>query len=200
MSNNLLQFDHRKATQTLNYFAVKAGGKIKKLRALKLIFLADRFHLRKYGRLITSDRYVAMRYGPVPSTVEDIAKGNVNQIVKAYSSKYVKTTTNGIQIESISPVDHSFFSDTDIEALEFSWNKFGHFDRWSLSDFTHHYPEWRKHKKALDSGSKVENINIKDFFEDPKVNINKCYELDDEERALRCDELDESTYLESLWK
>jgi uncharacterized phage-associated protein len=141
-----------------------------------------------------------MKYGPVPSTIEDIAKGNVNKIVQSYSSKYVKITTNGIQIESINPVDRSFFSDTDIEALEFSWNKFGHFDRWSLSDFTHHYPEWRKHKKALDSGSKVEKINLKDFFEDPKADINKCYELDEEERALRRDELDESAYLESLWR
>jgi uncharacterized phage-associated protein len=197
---NPFYFDHRKATQTLNYFAIKAGGKIKKLKVLKLIFLADRYHLRKYGRLITNDRYVAMKYGPVPSTVEDIAKGNVNHVIKTYTLKYIRTTVNGIQIESINPVDSSFLSKTDIEALEFSWKNFGHFDRWSLSDFTHHYPEWRKHKKALDSGSKVENINIKDFFEDPKTDIDKCYELSEEDRSLRLEEIDESIYLESLWR
>lgn len=202
MPHNPFNFDHRKATQTLNYFTVKAGGKIKKLRALKLIFLADRYHLRKYGRLLTNDNYVAMEYGPVPSTSLDIADANsfLDETTITYASKYIKATGSGRQIESINPVDQKFFSESDVEALEFSWDQFGHYDRWSLSDFTHHYPEWKKHKKALDSGSKVEKINLKDFFEDPEGDINKCYELDEEERSLRCEQLAEHAYLESLWR
>ena len=200
MPHHSIDFDHRKATQTLNYFAQKAGGKISKMKALKLIFLADRFHLRKYGRLVTNDFYVAMNYGPVPSTILDIAKANVNQTYKAYASKYIIATDTGRQIESISSVDNNYFSDSDIEALEFSWDNFGRYDRWSLSDFTHHYPEWKKHKEALDSGSKVENIDLLDFFEDPKGRINKCYELNDEERNLRREQLAEYAYLESLWR
>jgi uncharacterized phage-associated protein len=200
MPRNPFNFDHKKATQTLNYFALKAGGKINKMKALKLIFLADRFHLRKYGRLITNDCYVAMNYGPVPSTIMDIAKANVSHTYKAYASRYIKATDTGRQIESISSVDNSYFSDSDIEALDFAWDNFGHHDKWDLSDFTHRYPEWKKHKEALDSGSKVEKINLKDFFEDPEGNVNKCYELDEEERSLRREQLDESAYLESLWR
>src|ERR1700683_762715 len=45
----------RKATQALNYFAcLSASGapfaEINKMKALKLLFFADRYHLRKYGR------------------------------------------------------------------------------------------------------------------------------------------------------
>ena len=200
MKPNPFNFDHRKATQTLNYFTLKAGGKINKMKALKLTFLADRYHLRKYGRLTTNDCYVAMKYGPVPSTLMDIAEEDVNRTIKAYASRYIKATDNGRQIQSVSSVDIGFFSDSDIEALDFAWNNFGHRDKWDLSDFTHRYPEWQKHKEALSSGSKVEKINIIDFFEDPKGNINKCYELDDEERNLRREELTEHAYLESLWR
>ncbi len=60
-------FSHRKATQALNFFAAKAGGKINKMKALKLVFFADRYHLRKYGRPVVGDEYLAMNYGPVAS-------------------------------------------------------------------------------------------------------------------------------------
>ncbi len=39
-----LKFDYKKATQALNFFAIKCGGKIDKMKALKLIFFADRYH------------------------------------------------------------------------------------------------------------------------------------------------------------
>ena len=43
---------------------------------VKTIFLADRAHLNKYGRPITYDDYVAMKFGPVPSAVYDLLKEN----------------------------------------------------------------------------------------------------------------------------
>jgi len=41
----------------------------------KTMFLADQAHLRRYGRPITFDEYVAMRDGPVPSLIYDVLKG-----------------------------------------------------------------------------------------------------------------------------
>ena len=70
--NTGFQFAYKKATQALNFFAIENGGEIEKLHALKLIFFADRYHLRKYGRPITNDQYWAMRLGPVPSGTKDL--------------------------------------------------------------------------------------------------------------------------------
>src|SRR5882724_2767190 len=67
-------FSHRKATQALNFFARKAGGRINKMKALKLVYFADRYHLRKYGRPVVGDEYLAMNYGPVASGTKDLAK------------------------------------------------------------------------------------------------------------------------------
>ena len=60
---NDLFFDYKKATQALNFFALKEGGTINKMKALKLIYFADRYNLRKYGRPVRNDDYWAMGYG-----------------------------------------------------------------------------------------------------------------------------------------
>src|SRR5438309_84841 len=67
-------FSHRKATQALNFFAQRAGGSINKMKALKLVYFADRYHLRKYGRPVVGDEYLAMNYGPVASGTKDLAE------------------------------------------------------------------------------------------------------------------------------
>lgn len=202
MANKSLNFDHKKATQALNYFASKAGGKINKMKAVKLIFLADRYHLRKYGRLITNDNYLAMKLGPVPSRVLDIADSDIylDDKYKSYASKYIKALEGGRQVSSVERVDTSFFSETDIEALEFSWNNFSHLRKWDLSDFTHNYPEWKKHEKALRTGSKCERMDLKDFLKDPRKDINKCFELNEEEKADRIEQIGEQDHIESLWR
>ena len=65
---------YKKATQALNFLAKKKGGKINRMKALKLIYFADRLHLRTYGRPIIGDDYWAMQFGPVPSCTNNIAK------------------------------------------------------------------------------------------------------------------------------
>ena len=50
-----MSFSYKKATQALNYFARQSGGHLHKMKALKLLFFADRFHLRKSGRPLTND-------------------------------------------------------------------------------------------------------------------------------------------------
>ena len=58
-------FSHRKATQALNFFARQGGGSINKMKALKLVYFADRSHLRRYGRPVVGDEYLAMNFSPV---------------------------------------------------------------------------------------------------------------------------------------
>lgn len=38
---------------------------------MKLLWLSDRVHLNKYGRLILKDNYKALPHGPVPSATMD---------------------------------------------------------------------------------------------------------------------------------
>jgi len=203
MAINPFKVDHEKITQILNFFASKSDGKIPKLKALKLVFLADRYHLRKYGRLISNDNYVAMKYGPVPSTTMNIAEADsfLDPKFKKYAVQYIKASNSGMRIESKKPVETDYFSESDLEALNFAWDKFGNLTRWSISDFTHEYPEWKKQEPALRAGSKVEHISLDDFFEDPaNTTINRCFNLSDEEKQLRRDQLSDLLHVASLWR
>ena len=68
------EFDYRKATQALNYFAGQEGDQINKMKVLKLLYFVDRYHIRKYGRLVTNDNYLAMQHGPVPPRQKTLPK------------------------------------------------------------------------------------------------------------------------------
>lgn len=192
--------DYHKSTQVLSYFAAKAGGQINKMKALKLVYFADRYHLRKYGRMITNDNYLAMEHGPVPSTTKDIAEATdyLDETIKAYSQGFVEPIGT-LAIKAINSLDESVLSESDLEALIFSWDNFGHLNQFELRDLTHLYPEWFKIKDDLASVSCLP-MNLLDFLKDPVCDVDKCYELNDEARSTRSEQIAELAYIESLWR
>ena len=196
-----MAFDYMKATQALNYFAQKEGGAISRLKALKLIFFADRYHLRKHGRLITGDEYLAMRLGPVASNTADIAGATVfmEKEESEYRSKFI-TNKGENDIESLKLPDLDVFSGSDIEAMGFAWDAFGKLSKWDASDITHDYPEWFHHKPHLDANPRGRvSMILSDFLDDPVKEVDKCYELTDAEKEIRRDQIRERQHLEALW-
>jgi hypothetical protein len=47
--------------------AARRGQTLTQYDIVKSVFVADIFHLKKFGRPITFDNYTAMKFGPVPS-------------------------------------------------------------------------------------------------------------------------------------
>lgn len=157
---------YKKATQALNFLARKKNGKINKMKAMKLIYFADRLHLRKYGRPIVGDIYWAMKLGPVGSRTKNIAElSDIPEEIFLYAKKYIQPADDKKQtFISLKPEDLSIFSKTDIECLESAYDKFSDKDQFELAEVTHQYPEWAKHKKELDSGKKRVKMDYNDFF------------------------------------
>jgi uncharacterized phage-associated protein len=161
-------FNYQKLTQALNYLAHQySGNKVSRLKVMKLLWAADRYHIRKFGRLIGGDDYFAMPHGPVHSTGKRIADEDLwlEEYLK-YSRAFVRK--DDYALKAISDVDNSKLSETDIEALDFAYHSFGDVDKYILRDLTHKYPEWAKHEPSLESGrSSCEPIDPVDFFLDP---------------------------------
>ena len=83
--------DYRKIVQSLSYLAGKSGGGLNRLHAFKMLFLADRDHLRRCGCLITGDSYVAMKYGPLPVAAERLVKAKRAPVAeREYADKYLR--------------------------------------------------------------------------------------------------------------
>lgn len=72
-------FDFNKFLAALEFMASKSVPEFDKYKICKLLFLADRHHLLKYGRPIIGDRYCALPYGPIPSEALDL----LNAFLKA---------------------------------------------------------------------------------------------------------------------
>jgi hypothetical protein len=159
-------FNYKKAVQALNTFAKLEGGEINYMKAVKLIWLADRAHIRNYGRTITNDLYVAMKNGTVPSGTKDIVlkSGFSEPEVIAYSNEYLSQPA-GYTFKSISEVDNMVFSKTDIKTLQEVYDLFKGYTQFDLSDFSHHFPEWKRFEKELNAGvKKAFPIEDEDLF------------------------------------
>ncbi len=165
-----LRRNYLKSVQVLNWIARKEGGKVDKLKAIKIYWLADRLHLRKYGSTLTNDTYFAMEYGPVGSLAKDItgASNRLNQEQNYYKSLYIEVLNN-YTYQSIEDVDQGKFSETDIEVLEEVYQLSKDKGSFDLVDITHLYPEWLKHKTEINKNPKSSiSIDMSDFFENPK--------------------------------
>jgi uncharacterized phage-associated protein len=182
-----LYLAHRKATQALNFMARQSpGGRISKLKALKLVFFADRYHLRKFGRPVSECAYYAMTHGPVASEAKAVAEDDdlLPAPARSYARKFLKKKGD-YDYASVADVDKSVLSESDFEALTFAWENFGRFSKYQLRDITHHYPEWKRHERAIkDQGRKRVKMDYTDFFAEPDAGYIPCHALMPKEREV----------------
>lgn len=165
----IIEFDNKKTTQAINLLATKEGGKIDKLKVIKLIWVADRLHLRKYGRPIMNDTYWAMNYGAVGSSVKDFTGFNVEEEEAEYLEEYLEPK-NKYNIKSKKQVDTDVFSDSEIEMMDKAYTEYGSMNKFDLAKLSHEFPEWKKFKEALKVSTR-EMMSYEDFFKNPDSGI-----------------------------
>lgn len=160
-------FNYKKSVQALALLAAKEGGTINKMKAIKLIWLSDRLHLRKFGRTITGDTYFAMKLGPVASNIKDLIEGSTycSPEELEYSTTFLNRIDNKNYALKTEPIQ-KVFSKSDIEALENVYAVYGHLDQFELSDLSHHFPEWKRWESELAKNPTRYPIDFQDFFQE----------------------------------
>ena len=201
----------RKATQALNWFARQSASgspraEINKMKALKLLFFADRWHLRKYGRPVSDCSYFAMKNGPVASEAKHVAEENarLKPAEHGYARRFVRRRGDydaTSLVHSVAEVDFAVLSESDMEALRFAWETFGHYSHEQLVEITHHYPEWKRHERALKHhGKKRVPMDYADFFEEPSAGYHPCHDLDSDDRSNKLELFRDRQAIAALWK
>ncbi len=122
-------FDPEKATEALLYVAARTGGDM--YVTLKLLYLADKCHLHRFGRFIFGDQYYALPHGPVPDGAYGIVK-RARQPEGALSFKLV-----GNQIVPSREADADAFSASDLECLDEAIRDFGRLSFSEIKQLTH---------------------------------------------------------------
>jgi len=139
-------FNARKAAQVVAYFACKSAHKrINVLKAVKLVYLADRVSMAKSGfPIIDDDDRVSMPNGPVNSITYRFINGERED--SEWSAILRDRANHELSVKVDAPLnDWDELSDADIGCLESVWAEFGHMDQWQLVDWTHekkNVPEW----------------------------------------------------------
>ncbi len=122
------------------------GKQVTQFDIAKTIFLADYKHLSEYGRPVSFDNFIAMKFGPVPSMTYDVLKPSFNWLL--YGLKSAPWETRNISKatrEYMRPsrsANRNKLSSSDIAALEQALKDVKAMGFAKTSDFTHKLPAY----------------------------------------------------------
>lgn len=159
----------KKIIQALTYVAYQQPEhRINSMKAYKLLWLADRYHLRQYGRTITGDSFFAMPHGVVPSDAKNVVEHQNTCIPndEVYRDKYIRRI-NKYSFQAIAEPDTLVFSDSDQVALDKVLQLYGHLDQFQLEELSHTFPEWVAYKEKLEAANtpNAYKIDLDLFFD-----------------------------------
>lgn len=164
-----------KITQSLGFLlSLDENHRMNKLKLVKLVWAADRYHLRKYGRTVTDTEYFALPHGPVSSLTLDVIDNDEVALYPediSYIGNHISSwESDKNDIVLYNPTEDDYLSESDKEALKFAWDSFGEKDRFELADdISHQYPEWSKYREHFDVKNERSRkpIDLDDFFKNP---------------------------------
>lgn len=147
MNHKLVGFQSEKAAQAVAYFINRQSEPIEKLKLIKLLYLAEREFMGKYGQPMFYDEFFSLPHGPICSNILDGINGKLD---KAFWSKYVSKNANKVVL--VCPVtrdDLDEISDAELEILNIIWESFGWMTSGQIRNHTHkHCPEYVEIKEG----------------------------------------------------
>ena len=132
------EFEPEKATVATAYLANRSGETMYTI--LKMVYVADRLHLERYGRPITGDRFIAMEQGACPSMIYDsmkVLRGEKKHNYLPDSERYleVDATTNDVTVKDMPSID--VLSASEIECLDETVSVLKRRGRWHIRNLAH---------------------------------------------------------------
>ena len=142
-----IEFKPRTETiiEVVLYLAHK-GIPLDRYKLVKLVYLADITHLNRHWRMITNDKMVAMKNGPVPSTLYDILRKRKRRGVD-YGDMPFDYVTKGDRHYIENPkreIKRKLFSKSDLRVLDEIFDQYGTSSFGELYDLTHAHIGFQK--------------------------------------------------------
>lgn len=152
-----------KIVEVILYLVQKSP--LTRYQIVKFFYLADREHLRKYGRPVTYDRYVAMKAGPVASTAYDLIKGSRIHGIDNENLPF-EITEIGAHWGIANPkrdVNLELFSKSDMKVLDEIFESYHDRSFDELYELTHKHEAYNKVWKNRTTSA--DEMSFGDFFE-----------------------------------
>ena len=171
------------------YYVLCKLQKVDKIHLVKLIYLADKYHLMNYGRTITDDDFKAFEHGPGGSHTMDVLEFDpfiLGEDIEL-ARKLFQQGEGHEYLPGEGCLTHQIemLSESDIEALDFAITNFGS-DKWQATDYTHTLPEWKQYEDLFKKHL-IKRMSIKTeelllspndkFFNIPQEHIEQSREI-----------------------
>lgn len=119
------------------------------MQIAKLLYFADKLHLKRYGRPITGDTYIKMEHGPNPSSIYDYlkdvrARRDLQDGLIRVEEEPNPPHAPRPYVAPLHEPDLSVFSDSDLEILEETFSQYGLQSAKRLRDLSHEEKAWKE--------------------------------------------------------
>jgi len=135
------QFREAKTTQAARLLLSLRDGRMSYMKLIKLLYLADREALLRWGRPITFDTYVSMDRGPVLSHTFDLVTDGPRPGEESLWRACISPPDN-YEVGLVGECGTDQLSEAEVGVLEEVFEEFGRRTRWELVDYAHTLPEW----------------------------------------------------------
>lgn len=139
-------FNEHKAAQMAAFFLGQAPEKrMPHLKLMKLMYLAERESIKKFGWPIICDRLVSMPHGPVLSNTLNLMDGNIESQPGGWEDWISDKENHEVALRNTQGnLEFDELSQADIETLRSVWKRFGSMGKWEIRDWTHNNcAEWK---------------------------------------------------------
>lgn len=160
----MLRFNERKATEAAARFLKLRGNRMSYLKLIKLLYLLDREALLRWGRPVTTDRYVSMDNGPVVSRIYELIKEEPAPDEDSFWRRHIVPAENWEVALQAEP-EIQELSPAEIALIDEIFGIYGAKGRWELVRMSHGLPEWQdpngsaipiQYRDILRAGNKTE--------------------------------------------
>lgn len=138
----VLRFNERRATEAAARFLRLRGGRMKYLKLIKLLYFVDREALLRWGRPVTTDRYVSMDNGPVVSRIYELIRDEAAPGTDSIWRRYISAPTDW-DVTLVAEPEAAELSRAEETLIDEIFVKFGKMSRWDLVRLSHDLPEWQ---------------------------------------------------------
>jgi len=111
------------------------------MKLIKLLYLLDREALLRWGRPVTTDRYVSMDRGPVVSRILDLITDEPLPNEESIWRRFI-SLTESFEVELSGDAGSDELSRAEEDLIREIFGKFGHMSRWAIVDYSHTLSEW----------------------------------------------------------
>jgi uncharacterized phage-associated protein len=134
--------DGEKVVNMIAYFATRCP-QATKMKISKLMYYADKTHLNLYGRPISGDAYIRMKFGPVPSMGLNLMRHTAyfEDVSELFDQKI---EVKGVAVRPLQEFDRNVFSRSDMAIMDRILDELGERTAGDLSDLSHGEAAWNK--------------------------------------------------------